>query len=91
MTNSNISQSEIGEMDKQIALLKERARNSEAQAKEGIEKQLRALEDQFEVIKAQLGKSEAQARAASSEVKTGVMEAWSKLKDSVESASKHIH
>lgn len=86
-----LKQQDINEMDKKIALLKERAKLSEGRAQKGFEDQMRALEDQFELLKARFGEAEQKAKSASSEMTTGFKEAWGKLKDSVEKASSQLH
>jgi chromosome segregation ATPase len=89
--NESMSQKEIQEMDSKIAALKERAKLTEGEAKKALSQQMRAIEDQFELLKARMGRTEAKAKTASQELAQGAQRAWDELKDSVEKASRSIH
>jgi hypothetical protein len=89
--DESMNKKEIQEMDSKIAALKERAKLTEGEAKKALGQQMRAIEDQFELLKARMGRTEVKAKTASQELALGAQRAWDELKDSVEKASRSIH
>lgn len=85
------SMTEMETMNRKIKQLKAQAAASEIQAKEGFDKQVKALEDEFRVLQARIEKASAVGGAVSSEIKTGLGEAWNKFTDSVERTKKFLH
>ena len=78
-------------MDVKITALKDQARKSRGAAKDGLEAQIKAAEDQFNLVKARLNKLSHQTESVSKELTEGLTKAWSELKMSVDNASKHLH
>ena len=85
------TQKELSEMSDRIALLKKRAEQSKTDAKDSLHTQVRALEDQYELVTAKLNKASKQAGVVSNEIQGGVSKAWIELKNSFENASRQIH
>tara|TARA_Y100000590_G_C15728779_1_gene1016246 strand:+ start:2516 stop:2800 length:285 start_codon:yes stop_codon:yes gene_type:complete len=85
------TKNELTEMNNAIRELKEKAKESKIKARESFNTQLRAIEDQYDLIVAKINKTSHQASAATDEVKNGLSKAWINLKSSVEDASKYLH
>ena len=82
---------DIKEMNRKIDLLRTRAKVSADDASDAFRKQLRAAEDQFELVKARFEKMGTQASEATNEMKNGLADSWSELKNSIEKATHSIH
>lgn len=94
MKHNNINTPNSKDLDKmntEIAALKERAKISSIKAKESFETQMRAIEDQFDLVSRKVDRLEQKADMASDEIKKGVSEAWGRLCDSFDKASKYLH
>ncbi len=79
------------ELETRIATLKERAKISKKSANDASEKQVRALEDQYNLLRAELEKKEATAKKAYSDLSEGAKKAWDELWTGVDRAFKNVH
>lgn len=82
---------EIENMDRKIRHLKARASASEEEAKVGLKKQIKAIEDEFRVLQARVEKASTVTESVSQEIKRGLIDAWDKLTDSVEKTKKFMN
>jgi hypothetical protein len=82
---------DLAEMNKKISTLKERARMSKIEARDSFNTQLRAVEDQYDLIVAKMNRVTHRADAATGEVREGISKAWVNLKSSFDNASKYLH
>ncbi|MAF92760.1 MAG: hypothetical protein CL674_15935 [Bdellovibrionaceae bacterium] len=94
MNQSNFSTpsaKDLNKMDQEISALKERAKISKIKAQESFETQVRAVEDQFDLVSKKVDRLGQKADMASGEMKRGLSEAWGKLRDSFNKASQYLH
>lgn len=89
--NGQPTEKELSKMNSDIATLKERAKKSKIDARESFETQLRAIEDQYDLIVTHMNKASQQANAISKEFKDALSKAWSELKSSFDNVSKYLH
>lgn len=82
---------DLSEMNRKIIALKEQAKKSKIEAKESFETQLRAVEDQYDLVLAKMNRASHKAGAITNEVQGGLSKAWTQLKSSFESASRYLH
>jgi hypothetical protein len=89
--NNNPTKQDLIEMNQKILALKEKAKQSKADAKDSFGTQIRALEDQYDVIAARMDKATKKAGAVGSEVSEGISKAWKDLTDSFAKAKAQLH
>ncbi len=82
---------DLKDMNTRISALRERAKKSKIEAKESFETQMKAVEDQYELIVAKMNQVSTKATKAGDEVKGGISTAWMNLKSSFDRASKYLH
>lgn len=82
---------DLNQMSHNIAVLKRRAKDSQVEAKEAFETQVRALEDQYDVLIAKMNKTTHQADKIAGEMQDGVSKAKKELKTSFERATEYLH
>ena len=80
------TEKDMAAINQQIGELKERAKQSSEKAKEAIDTQIRAVEDNFDLVVARLNKKTKQFNAATDEVQSGLTKAWMNLEDSINKA-----
>lgn len=82
---------DLSEMDSKILDLKQRAETSQIRAKAAFDTQLRAVEDQYDLVVAKMNRAENQADSVAGEIKNGLSKAWINLKTSFDKASEYLH
>ena len=85
------SEKDLADIRQQIATLKMQAEQSKVESKEAFETQLRAVEDQYDLMVARLNKLNMQTGKVGKELSNGVSQAWKSLQDSFESAKQYLH
>ena len=80
------TEKDMAAINQQIGELKERAKQSSEKAKDAIDTQIRAVEDNFDLVVARLNKKTKPFNAATDEVQSGLTKAWMNLEDSINKA-----
>ena len=85
------SQYDINEMEARVRELRAQAKKKKVEAHGAFDTQLRMAEAQLELMKAKFKNAREKSEAITSEIKSGVEDAWRELKTSVERASQYIN
>ncbi len=89
--NESTFQNRMHELETRITRLREQVKFNKGQLDEAKEKQIRALEDQYKLLKAELEKKEVSARMAYSTLSSSAKKAWDELWTGVERAYHNLH
>lgn len=82
---------DLEQMNQKISILKRKANESKIEARESFNAQLKAVEDQFNLVKTRMSRASHQAGAITDDVSDGVLKAWQELKSSFDRASQYLH
>lgn len=77
---------EIRELEKDLATIRERSRFNEEKAKEGLDNQIRAFENQLDHFKTEVQKRAIEAEIAKSHLTDATWSAWRELRQGVNKA-----
>lgn len=82
---------DLAEMSHRIRSLKATTRQSNVETGAAFKTQVRAIEDQYDLLVAKFNRAALRMPAAPPEVQNGISEAWGKLEQSLDRAVNYLH